>query len=494
MSDSSKQNLFREKSLERLSSPERLNELVKVGRSQDLIPLMTFSTVILAGLAWSIWGRIPITVTGRGILLQPYQVLQLQSSASGQLIDLNLDPGSCIEEGDIVAQLDPVELRQQLTQQQQKLLELEQQADSTAQLQQQRTEVETQEIQALKATLQQQLNNAEALTPELREKARVALVQERETLESRLANAHSLEQVFKERLSTREELRQQGVLSADQLLESDLSLRQQQQEVATIETQLKTLDRRETEAEQQYLTNLTAISQIQSQLQQLETRSKRLEQENLATTNNQQNQINEVKRQITQLEQQIDLNSQVSSLYSGCIKQITAQIGQFAHPGDPLALVEVPSIAIPIEDISVLPTQASSMIGVTYFGVDRGKRIEEGMQAQITPDTVQRERFGSIVAEVVQVSDLPVTEAGVRTLVGNPDVARSLLAQGQPTIQVVALLFVDNTTPSGLKWSASKGPDSEITAGTTINVHVLVEQRAPITFVLPILREISGFS
>ncbi len=59
-------------------------------------------------------------------------------------------------------------------------------------------------------------------------------------------------------------------------------------------------------------------------------------------------------------------------------------------------------------------------------------------------------------------------------------------------IEAMAKLELDSKTFSGYQWSSSKGPQLEITTGTTTTVRVTVEQRAPITFVLPILREWSG--
>ena len=59
-------------------------------------------------------------------------------------------------------------------------------------------------------------------------------------------------------------------------------------------------------------------------------------------------------------------------------------------------------------------------------------------------------------------------------------------------MQVYGDLELDSTTPSGYKWSSSKGPHLKISSGTTTVVRVKVEERAPITFVLPILRSTSG--
>jgi HlyD family secretion protein len=59
-------------------------------------------------------------------------------------------------------------------------------------------------------------------------------------------------------------------------------------------------------------------------------------------------------------------------------------------------------------------------------------------------------------------------------------------------MQVVAGLERDASTFSKFKWSSSKGPDLEITAGTTTTARAAVDHRPPITFVLPIFKEAVG--
>ncbi len=71
-----KQRLFRKESLERLSSPERLDQLMQVVRPMDWLPLATLGVLVLLTVIWSIFGRIPITVSGRGILIPSQKVAQ----------------------------------------------------------------------------------------------------------------------------------------------------------------------------------------------------------------------------------------------------------------------------------------------------------------------------------------------------------------------------------------------------------------------------------
>ena len=75
-------------------------------------------------------------------------------------------------------------------------------------------------------------------------------------------------------------------------------------------------------------------------------------------------------------------------------------------------------------------------------------------------------------------------------MVGNPEVVKQLMGEGGGKIEAISQMQLDSKTTSGYKWSSSAGPQLEISSGTTTTVRVTVEERKPITFVLPILREL----
>lgn len=64
-------SIFRQESLERLSSPEQLDQLMQVIRPKSWIPLATLGSLIFAALLWGVLGRIPITASGTGLLVRP---------------------------------------------------------------------------------------------------------------------------------------------------------------------------------------------------------------------------------------------------------------------------------------------------------------------------------------------------------------------------------------------------------------------------------------
>lgn len=480
MSDQ-KNSLFRKEALERLSSPERLDQLMQVIALKDWLPVVTLGGLVILTGFWSIWGRIPITINGQGVLSRPRRVVEFQSPISGQLQLLNVRDGQCISQDHLLATIDPSDLKKQLQLQQTKLSQLQAQTQLIDSLSDERIRLEKETIASQRASLEQHLRDARVITPVLKHKALTAIEQERQSFKQQLQNALELAPVLQERLTRRRTLLAEGALSADTVLQAQQEYQQTVQSISELEAQLKQLEFRETEAQQQFFQNLGTISEIQDQLQELKARSKSLDQDNLEAAHQRGNQIQEVKRSIAQLEKQVTDQSEILSPQAGCVLEITAQVGQFVNPGTRLGSIEVQG-------------QDSKMVGVTYFAVKDGKRIKPGMSIQITPDTVKRERFGGIVGQVTQVSIFPVTKEGASTLVGNPEVIENLMGEGGAMIEAISQLELNSSTFSGYKWSSSQGPDLKMSTGTTTTARVKIEERAPITFILPILREWSGIN
>ncbi|MEM6254216.1 MAG: hypothetical protein AAF821_14965 [Cyanobacteria bacterium P01_D01_bin.156] len=65
MGDSS---IFRQEALERLSSPEQLDQLMKIVSPRSWLPLITIGGLLSAALYWSCEGRIPVTTSSHAIL------------------------------------------------------------------------------------------------------------------------------------------------------------------------------------------------------------------------------------------------------------------------------------------------------------------------------------------------------------------------------------------------------------------------------------------
>ena len=472
--------LFRQESLERLASPERLDQLMRVVNPKSWLPLATLGSVVVAAGIWSVIGRIPVTIDGQGVLIYPSKVIPLQSQSAGQITSLNIEEGDVVNKGDVLATVDQLDLRKQLQLAESQLEQLQQQNSRAESLQTQR---QTQEVQAVKEkrqTLQERLELIQSLAPELKSKGLSSIQRDRQNIEERLANFQQMLPTLKNRLEIRENLFKEGAISDDILLEA----RQQYLENIASEneakSQLKQLDVKEAEGLREHLSSLNEIKDIKAQLQELDSQKAQSAQQDTQASTGRQKEIQEVERKIAQLEEQLKNDGRIISQHTGRILETTIGPGEVIQAGTRIANIDIKNLS-------------GELIGITYFSVEDGKKIDSDMEIQITPQIVKRERFGGIIGDITKVSSFPVSKEAASKIIGNSEVVQGLVSDKQQGVmQVFSTLHTDVDTFSGYQWSSSAGPQLKISSGTTTTVRVKIEERAPITFVLPILRSISG--
>src|SRR5215210_6284680 len=103
--------IFRQESIERLSSPEELDRLFTLVRIKAWIPLLTIGVLCAGVVAWAIFGRIPETVDGAGVLINPGRVQGVQSPYGGQIVLLKVRAGQVVKKGEVLAVVNQPELR-----------------------------------------------------------------------------------------------------------------------------------------------------------------------------------------------------------------------------------------------------------------------------------------------------------------------------------------------------------------------------------------------
>lgn len=446
----------------------------------DWLASSAIGGILGAILIWSIFGRIPVQVNSKGVIIRPNRVVNIQSPVEGQLETLEVQEGVCLEKGQTLATIDPSDIRQQLEQERAKLATLETQDQTANSLQQQRMQAELESMQRQQVSKQQRLEDVQGITTTLRDQELNTIQQERTSLQQRLQDALGLNPIFQDRLEKRRILLEAGAITEDQAFEAEQEYLENNQQIASLQAELEALEFRQAEVDRKYRENRNTITQVQAEFQELETQQRRLEQDSLNDDIQRDNEIQEVKHKIAQLSQQYDENRQIESPFKGCILEITTSVGSVVNEGSHLGAIQVDNDATPL-------------ISMMYFPVGDGKKIKSGMKVQVTPDTVRRERFGGIVGTISQVSAFPVTKDGAARVIGNPEMVETLISQNESAIAVQAELALDTSTPGGYRWTSSQGPeDITISSGTTATVRVTVEQRSPITLVVPILREWTG--
>jgi multidrug efflux pump subunit AcrA (membrane-fusion protein) len=104
------QKIFREVSLKRLSSPEQLDQLIKVTSPRGWLALIALSLLLAAAIVWSITGSLPTKITGQGILLNNGGVFSLTHDTAGQVLDVRFKTGDKVKKGDVIARINQPEL------------------------------------------------------------------------------------------------------------------------------------------------------------------------------------------------------------------------------------------------------------------------------------------------------------------------------------------------------------------------------------------------
>ncbi|MNX83562.1 hypothetical protein D3C86_1153320 [compost metagenome] len=231
-------------------------------------------------------------------------------------------------------------------------------------------------------------------------------------------------------------------------------------------------------AEQTYLANRNQIPQFETQARSLTIKESELKQQLAQAEAEQQTKLQAVQAQIDLLKLQVSTQGQIRSKSSGKLIEIATGVGQMVAAG-----MRVGTLAETDPD--------QPLVGVMYFPVKEGKKIAEDMRVQITPDTVQRALYGGITGKVRSVSLLPLSKEAIATMLGNDSLA-AVAADGGPQIQVIAELDRDPDAQSGFHWSASRGPETAPTVGTTVSGRVIVKSLPPVMLAFEVLRTASG--
>lgn len=97
--------LYRKVSIERLSSPEQLDQLLKVTSSRSWMALIALLTLLGIAVFWAFNGSISTTAPGQGVIVRTGGVLNVVSSGSGVVSTLNIKVGDRIQKNQVIAQV-----------------------------------------------------------------------------------------------------------------------------------------------------------------------------------------------------------------------------------------------------------------------------------------------------------------------------------------------------------------------------------------------------
>jgi hypothetical protein len=97
--------LFREKAVAAIDSVERFDEAIGIVSSRSVIALGTIGVLLFFVMIWAIFGRIPVGLQGRGVIVAGSGAQPVVASAEGTLIALPVQVGDAVAQGEAIARM-----------------------------------------------------------------------------------------------------------------------------------------------------------------------------------------------------------------------------------------------------------------------------------------------------------------------------------------------------------------------------------------------------
>lgn len=469
-------------------APEEVHRVLRVLYARNWIAPMIFGGLILWMAYFLVFDTIAITATGNAMFLTRETVIPFQSVATGQIAKWHVKVGDEVQQGQILAVLEQPVLEKQLAQARQQLADMIERNGVIRSLTESHTRLEKAAIERKRKMLKDRIAVLEQQIAQSKDLAKANRAENLQAIQQQRAHVQQARDLEKQRLQElhddlqrTEQLRKERLRSADDVVNAKQAYSDQVQRVLDMELQLLQLHLTKIRADESYLQSLNkiteredALADLHEQLETLVNQETQLDKSRAEAEAALQLQVSELERTIAQLEKELSENREIRSEHTGRILELTAGEGKLVTRGQRLGTIDAR------RDSSVLEA-------VAYFKVEDGKRIKPGMKLYLTPATVERQRFGSVIARVTSVSRFAVSAEGAAKVVGNLSVARALTQDGRQ-IEVFAELLKDAETFSGYQWDLTDGPAIAVTSGTIASALATLEERAPVTFVIPILR------
>jgi HlyD family secretion protein len=413
--------IFRKVALERLSSPEQLDQLMQVTNPQGWLALTGLCGLLCAALLWSVYGRIPTEVAGDGILKQG-DVSDLVAPTAGQIEEVLVTVGVFIKKGDVVARIHQESLERQINDAGAKEADLRAEYDA-----------------ALRSSVEQ---------ARLRERD---FAQQRSNLNRTIETLTTNVAILKQRVTDDEQLLHDGLITKQTLLDAQQSLNTARDQLASARQDLSGLD----------LKKVTAERESRDQLEA------------------KKNAIRDLGFQLREDRAKLRESVSVISPFSGQVNELLVDRGDVVNPGTTILQVEQ------------VGGHSDTLKAVLFVPAAEGKRIHAGLPARISPTTVKREEYGFMLGRVTKTARFPSSTRGMIHLLGNEALVAKLMREGPP-IQIDVELLADPRTPTGYRWSSSRGPNLKISSGTLMTGSVVVKEDRPVSLVIPTAREKLG--
>jgi HlyD family secretion protein len=319
-------HIFRKVALDRLSSPEQLDQLLPVADRRGWLALVAFGLVIATAILWGIFGSIPETVAGTGILVTSGGVVEVVPAAGGKVSEVAVQVGDRVDKGQVLVRIAQPELSTRLQQAKAALVDLMEHHRQVSQ------------------------NNAEDLPLQRRQ-----LEQQRIAAQRAIRSARNVKRASEEKIRSQTPLVEAGLLLKQQLMET----------------------------RQRWDAAVERLEEGESQLAQLAVRELELGNQRAVDDAERDRKIKEAERLVNDLTRELREKTEVVSSHSGRILEVLAEPGMVLGLGEPVLTLDFSGRgARGLEAVIFVPSASGKQIRVgmsVMVGPTMVKQEEYGM-------------------------------------------------------------------------------------------------------------------
>jgi len=321
--------IFRKVSLERLSSPEQLDQLLRVTTPKSWLALIAALAVLLIVVIWGYTGTISTKVAGQGIIVRTGTVLNVVSVGSGLVTKVYVNAGDPVKANQVVATVSQPE--------------------------------ELERVHLAREALDDAVRNRE-LNSKLRKQnseLRVgALIRDKANAEDQIKNLQEQAKLVSEQIVVDQQLLTKGLVTRERTLET-------QQKLANLNSQVESL---------------------QAHIKQVDAETFSAQSDPIESDVRERNNVAEKQRDLAVLEKQLEMSSNVVSPFAGQVVELKAGEGTLAPAGSPILSIQPE--ATQLEAIVYLPSDKAKAVArgmEAQISPSIVKREEYGfIQAKVT--------------------------------------------------------------------------------------------------------------
>ena len=420
-------NIFRRETMDKLSTPDDLDRALEASSSWHWMAMVACGVVLIGAIVWSSLTRVPVFVEGSGILVGTSEVLEFNISApaDGRVSRLLVEPSQMVQPHEIIGKMEIEEIDKQIE-------------DMQAHISDYHSKYKA--ILNFQKTAREQ--NAEV------EKKRDLEMQGRfASLNERIKRQEGQEE-------RKRKLAEQGYVPRSELEDLRTQIEMTQDEI--------------------YVTQRTLTESVLQQTQLFIQDERELLDLDL--------QIREKSRELELLQGQALKDGVIRTPYRGIVSEIKVDNGQFVTRNDVLvSLIPTPGELVE-EDINELRQ------GIVFIKATEGKKIRKGMAVKLLPSVYEEQDYGQIEGRVREISRVSLTDDGLHRLLKNKRLINTLVEEDAP-FKVIVDLEIEQNNITGLRWSASTGPDTPLEFGTIVHNKIVVDRVRLIELAIPAIKQ-----